>query len=471
MLRKLQLLTIALIMTLTAMGQDGYKIDIKLADYENDTLIAGYYMGQKQLVLDTLIKGKKDIFTLEGEEKLTPGMYLLLSKPDHKVIQFLISDSEQHFKAEFNYYELEKAKFKNSKENKYFYDYLSFLADQRDKNDKLTLAMGTAETETDSLQILEKQKVLNDEVQSYQESLLKEHPEALVSYIINAGKSVEVPDFEDKENTDKLRFDYFKNHYFDYINLGDSLHFRMPYLHGKIEYYINKLTVQHPDSIKPSIDYILSSLGEGTSGFRYYLSHFLNTYAASKVVGMDALYVHLVNEYYAKGAAPWVDEKNMRKLTSNARLMGPVLIGKTAQNLTLYAEDGSEHKIGDFDTDYLVLLFWAPKCGHCKKQMPHVVDFYEKFKDKGVSLKAICTATGEEYKKCWSFIEDKGMSSFINLGDQFQKSRFKVKYHVKSTPLIYILDKDLKILIKGIGAKQLDKVMTQILEEGENPGS
>jgi hypothetical protein len=43
-------------------------------------------------------------------------------------------------------------------------------------------------------------------------------------------------------------------------------------------------------------------------------------------------------------------------------------------------------------------------------------------------------------------------------------SKYIEKYYVKSTPQIYILDKDKKIIMKRIAADQLDTVMDEIIK-------
>ena len=41
------------------------------------------------------------------------------------------------------------------------------------------------------------------------------------------------------------------------------------------------------------------------------------------------------------------------------------------------------HKI---EAPFTVLFFWDPDCGHCKKSMPKMLEFYDDFKDKGVEV-------------------------------------------------------------------------------------
>ena len=72
---------------------------------------------------------------------------------------------------------------------------------------------------------------------------------------------------------------------------------RIPFLYKKIKGYLDKLVVQHPDSINKEVDRVLNLLKPAEESFRYYLSHLLNTYARSKVVGFDAVYVHIIENF------------------------------------------------------------------------------------------------------------------------------------------------------------------------------
>lgn len=236
---------------------------------------------------------------------------------------------------------------------------------------------------------------------------------------------------------------------------------RTPFIHPKIDYYINKVSNQQPDSLVKTIDFVLSKLENNPEAYRYYLADLLNKYAAMKMVGHDALYVHLVDNYYSKGKAPWVNEENLKKMSDNADDMRPILIGKKIPDITTYQEDGTPVRLQDIKSPYTVVIFWAPDCGHCKKIMPDVVKFYEKNKDKGVKMLGICTKGGDKTSTCWPAVKEKGMEGFINTADEY--SRYNMKIKVKSTPKIFILDENKEILIKDIPGEELDRIFQEIL--------
>jgi len=124
-----------------------------------------------------------------------------------------------------------------------------------------------------------------------------------------------------------------------------------------------------------------------------------------------------------------------------------------------------ELTLHEVQSPYTVLFVWDPTCGNCKKAMPKMVAFYEAFKDRGVEVFAICTNTVQgDMAACAESIKEKNMIKWINAIDPFVKSNYKKIYDLTSTPQIYILDKDKRILSKKIGAEQLPDVMEQLLK-------
>ena len=145
--------------------------------------------------------------------------------------------------------------------------------------------------------------------------------------------------------------------------------------------------------------------------------------------------------------------------------MRHVLLGKVAPDITVFTEDNQPVRLHEIECEYMVLVFWAPDCGHCKKSMSDIVAFHEKFKDKGVETVAICTKAMDKTASCWEFVKDKGMDVLkYNLADQYYKSRFQVKYNIRTTPKIFILNKDKEIVLKRLASEKLEDAMTDIIK-------
>ncbi|MBK7359635.1 MAG: DUF5106 domain-containing protein [Saprospiraceae bacterium] len=461
---------IAWVVTLTGASAEGYKIKVDISGYTNDTLLLGYHYGDKQYIRDTAFRTKEG-FVFKGDTVLEAGMYLIVVLPTHDFFQFLIDGNKQSFSIHTQLNNLtEHLEFKSSKLNEDFEKYVDFISSRRILADSFSKQL---KLEKDSLKIKQLEAKLNQfdlEVKSYQQDVLTKQPTSLLSLIIRSSLDVEIPDFSKlpAEKRDIAIFNYYKSHYFDQFDFKDDRGVRIPLYFQKIDRYIEKLTVQHPDSISAALDYILNNCVANSENLKFLLSHYLNSYANSKYVGMDGVYVYLVENFYANGKASWMDKENLAKMVNDAKSLKPLLIDRIAPDIRVFTKDSSPIRMHEIKSPYLVLLFWAPDCGHCKKSMHYIVDFYNKFKTKGVELLAVCTKTGQDEKTCWEGVESMNMGSWINATDPLHLSRFKVIYDLKTTPQIYILDKNKKILTKKIGAEQLSEIMDKLLTIKEN---
>ncbi len=86
---------------------------------------------------------------------------------------------------------------------------------------------------------------------------------------------------------------------------------------------------------------ILQNLDKNSESQKYNLSHFLNKYASSNIIGMDKVFVRLSDNYYAKGKAPLVSSENLLKITESADNIRKVLIGTIFPNITTYTQEDS----------------------------------------------------------------------------------------------------------------------------------
>ncbi len=465
------LFTFIILFSNALIAQKNHEIKFTIDNYENDTLLLAYFYGEKQLIKDTIYSKGKGNFQYKSDSLLAPGVYIGLLYPSKEYFQFLINPDEFKFSIQLDYKNLQKMSAKGSKDNKMFFDYLDYIAEKN----KIAKALNEEKTKLteQKLDIKEVDKKLDDldkEVNEYQLQLINSNPKMLTSMLIKANRDVQLPQYEGtNDEINQKKYIYYKEHYFDNIDFKNPATIFTPYINNKIETYMENLTAPIPDSINTSIDYILSKMTTQSEIWRYYVSYFLNKYARSQYVGMDAVYVHMVKNYYAKGLTPWVDEENLIKIIDNALKMENVLIGKKAPNVILYKEDGTPVSLYDVVSDYTVLLFWKTDCGHCKASMPDIIKFQEQYMDKGVKVISVCTKMGDKISECWEKVKELKMEGlFLNLGDEKNRSNFHSLYNVQTTPSIFILDKDKKILIKQIPAEKLGEIMDGFIKKTLN---
>jgi thiol-disulfide isomerase/thioredoxin len=446
----------------------GHRIKVKLENYPSDTLVLGVHFGEKQYVKDTATLDKEGYFNFQADTLLPCGVYLLVLKPDNAFVQFLVPEDDQDFTLSTDAKEtIAKMKIKGSDANTIFYDYLRFINDRRPEADTVRAQIGRAESPADSIKLADKLKGIDQSVKDYQQMVIKKYPGSLPAKIILASLEPEVPEFTGADaEVQQKKYRYYRDHYFDNINIADGCMLRSPVLFQKVDFFINKITPQHPDSIAIGIDTIVKRVESNQEIYKYFLIHFLNTYAKSTFVGMDAVYVHVAKKYYCTGLAPWTNKEDVEKICDNANRLEPILIGKIAPNITVKDKNNQPVSLWDLDADYTVLFFWDPECGHCKKSAPFMVDFAKKYQNQSVKVFALCTAITDKAPECWKSADEKEFSDllFLNTYDPYIQSKYKTIYDIRSTPQIFILNRKHEILMKRIGADQLDEVLQQVMK-------
>lgn len=448
---------------------DGYRIDIRVSDFAGDEIYLAYYLGSSQYVQDTAHRQGQH-FVFHGDDDLQPGLYLVVFPPDNRFLQLPVGAGEDDITLDISGQSVQRPlEVSGSQECEIFYDYVDFLTTRRPVADSLRQLL---EKETDANRKNDLQTRLervNAEVSAYQDRILRNEPLSLTAVMIKTNSEVQPPELTGtEEERQQQLLAFYQKHYFDNVPMEDPRLVRTPFLHEKVDYYINKLTAQVPDSINRSIDFILGQFDPNGEAFKYYLVHFLNTYAKSNIVGMDAIYVHIVEEYYMKGKAPWTDGGQLNKIVKNAQTLRPILIGEIAPNLVMQDRDGSVRRLHDVRADYTVLYFWDPECGHCKKSIPKLIEFYNTYHAQGVEIFAVCTKLTDGVPDCWEAVDERDMGIWINVVDPYLKSRFKQIYDVRMTPQVYVLDADKRIRMKKIGVEQLPHVIDHLKSKDES---
>ncbi len=454
-------------LSLASSQKEGYRIEVDVKNFKGDTIKFGYYFGKSQYLKDTatLENGK---FLFKGKDTLASGVYLMVFPPDNNFVHVLVTPNQQHYTFELDMDNIiASARFKGSEENDIYYKYLRQLEERRPRADELKKLMASDSSKQEEYKA--KLAVIDQEVKDIQNGVIKKYPNSFTAMLIKANQEIVIPESNETDPTVKRQqqYEYYRAHYFDNFDLNDPRAMRSGLMDPKINFFLEKLTYQYPDSQAVGMDYLLKSMDKNPEAFQYYLVDFLNESARSKRMGMDAVYVYLVEHYYQTGLATWMEEEQLEKLVKQAATLKPILIGQGAPDLSFYRQSGEAFKISDIQADYTVLFFWAPDCGHCKKAMPAIVDFYNAFKNRGVELLAICTKTGADLTTCWDTVEERGMDIWVNVADQYLRSRYKTIYDIKTTPQIFILDKNKKILVKKIAGEDLMPIMEEIMNQGK----
>jgi thiol-disulfide isomerase/thioredoxin len=461
--------SLIIIITLTALMTNtycqtsavkGYNIDVTVKGLENNVVYLAYHFGNRQYIQDSVMLDSSGEGNFSGDISLDEGVYIL-AFPDTRYIEFLISGN-QHFALSCEKSDpLNSIKFQNSPDNSTFADFQKRWAELHMKSSSLRARYSSNREISDSTRAIGDAIALNEkEMKSYINRVISENEGSFVATLLKAMLPVEVPEFNISAvitNPDSLRwlmtYNYNKDHYFDNCDLSDERLLRSPLYHGKLEHFFTEVVLQFPDSLIKSIDKVLA-LAEGSNKTWQYVSVFLfNHFRESSIMGHDAVVVKLADDIYLSGKADWASAEFIENLKKDVDRIRPSLIGNNAINLTMETLKHGIVSLQNIESDFLILYFWEPDCGHCKTATPLLHEFYLKYKDKGVEIFSICT---QPDKEAWEkYITSNGLS-WINGWDPDRLTHYDFFYNITATPTIFILNSEKKIIAKKLPAESVE---------------
>ena len=484
---------IAALFNTTAKAQ-GYEIKINIKGIKDSACyLLKYHWNSNELIDTALVK--KGSFTFKGKKPLDKGLYFIAKiKNNASYLYFdLPIGDQQKFSVSTDTVDTYKnmkivgsslnEDFKQfvivmSTHNKEAYDYVQDIKKRKDP---------------DSTKLIRENQLKNyTEIKKYQKDYVEKNPASYLSTIIHLQNDIDIPEAPKASNGRKdsiWEYNYYLNHYWDGIPLNDVGTVNTNSLfYNKLKTYYEKILPQIPDSLIKYGDKLVKQTGDNKEMFKYVVYYITGASEAlgNKMVGFDAVFVDVINKYYRTNKAFWVDEKQNKKIVERGDILEPLLLGKQAPEMNMIDTTGAHtiHKLG-MDTmttseglsnafnnhyealqklfvplskikaNYTVVIFWDVDCGHCQKDIPKLKEIYDSLKTAGISVEVYSVYTLFEVDKWKKFIKEHKLN-WMNVYNGVHLIDLKTKFDIYSTPRIYLLDKDKKIVSKGISVEQVE---------------
>jgi thiol-disulfide isomerase/thioredoxin len=447
---------------LPSSAKDGYHITVKMPDVKDSMVYLIHYYGQNRphlYVSDSTRFDKNGVAVFNNKDAaFVGGIYIVLVKDTGKTnFELLLNKGDEFTVTAYKSKLPEDIKFKGSPENDRFEEYQTFIKGYAATQQKLEEEYKHAATHSDTVSVRERAVASGKGRQKYMRDYELQYPHTLLAGVFNAMESPELPEgphyLEDGVTKDStFAYRYYKTHYWDKFDFRDDRLIYTPVYDGKIDEYMNKLVLPWPDSVEKECDALLHR-AKGTKDMFHYTLFWLTHFAEdSKVMGMDEVFVYLVENYYMKGDAFWLSNEELAKYEERARAIAPNVIGNVAPEVKLQSViTKKEESMQGLKAKYTLLVFYSPNCGHCQHEIPLLDSAYEAtLKDKGVRVYTVATE-GDEKAVTDFLVKNKIDKEWIDTWDPDHASDCKSKFDVYSTPTIYLMDD--KKIIRG---KRLD---------------
>ena len=244
------------------------------------------------------------------------------------------------------------------------------------------------------------------------------------------------------------------------MDLSDDAFLQMPrtIYRDKINEYLDKLYPQHPDSIAKAVEKVVAKAKKNQETYKYAVWTCLVKYQQPEIMGLDAAYVIIFDKYFASGEMNfWVNDKLMKNLKDHADRLRKSLVGKTGPNLIMQDSNFKPRSMYDIKNKYTVLFIFDPDCGHCRTETPVLVSFYN---SKKFDVQVYAVSADTSMTKMRDYIKEMKMNWITVNGPRTYVGPYQDLYDALTTPSLYVLDAQKKIIGKKIPAEKLEDFLT-----------
>jgi peroxiredoxin len=147
-----------------------------------------------------------------------------------------------------------------------------------------------------------------------------------------------------------------------------------------------------------------------------------------------------------------------RHHTARSGAGGPAgAVGSTAANFSSQDIDGKPLDLASYHGKVVLLDFWATWCVPCQAEIPHFVEFQDKYHDQGFSAVGISMDDGPEPVK--AFYQKYKMNYPVAMGT----TKLAESYGgILGLPVTFLIGRDGRIAAKYVGLTETEKIQQKL---------
>ena len=219
-------------------------------------------------------------------------------------------------------------------------------------------------------------------------------------------------------------------HFWDGIEDFDGPTDENPILAAQIDFYFDKMVAPLPDSITLEISRLIEKTENNTDLRDFILWHLLERYHYPEYMSQDQVFVWLYDQYFSQLEIKDLNETNLALIQEKAERLRQLALFNVAPDIKL----GDSIDLQSIENNFTVLFFYDHDCDLCQQEMQ--------------DLDSVVAQHPEITK----------LAIDMNT-DDVQVDVLYDLYDIETTPLIYVLDRDKRIIAKKIRARQIPLII------------
>jgi thiol-disulfide isomerase/thioredoxin len=289
----------------------------------------------------------------------------------------------------------------------------------------------------------------------FMDSITQVYPDLYAVRIMNAFRAPLIPG----EMPHGQQIDTLKHCFFDQAAIDDPGLLYAPVYTFKIIDYLSLYKVdtlaqeQQEQQFMEAVDRIMVNVS-GLEELRTFVVEFL--LEGFEMLDMERVQMHLADHYLDQACESDIVELILSRMEGYKK-MAP---GELAPDFVIRDLEGRNLQLSDLEEPYVLLVFWASSCGHCREMLPELHEWYLTENSLGVEVVAISIDTSEvDFKQYVDQLDPRWITTRDPLG---WYGKVPTDYHIYATPSLFLLDRNRTILARPTSFRQFEKVINKL---------
>ncbi|HRY99538.1 MAG TPA: thioredoxin-like domain-containing protein [Bacteroidales bacterium] len=449
------LLLLFLLGAISAMAQE-YRISATLRGAGNSRIMLAAFDDLDYHVVDTAWSDAQGKVEFRLDARTPHGMYRLYSRKD-MFTDFIFCGEEVELAVDPSA-QGEPVKVKRSEENKGWYAYLATEKDVMGRLELITPVVDyyPAGTLKDSAlaEFVRQQQRLSAAVLS----LCNRKPGGMACHMAAIRKPPALlPSIPPAE-----RLPWMQKHYFDGLNMNDTLVLRSTVYADKVIDYIglyadrNLTQSQLEDKFTGAIDTLMTYVDPASPVYSYIVQYLVNGFERYK---FEKVLAHIAENYMSQFSCEDEDQKKAveKRLESFRRMAA----GKPVPAFSVPDVQGNPISLAQLKAPYHLIVFWSSQCPHCVEMLPELSRLFQGSLRERMDILAVSLDTD---RKAWLDVLSGGDYPWVHASElKGWQSKIANDFHIYATPTLILTDRQGTILAKPI---TLPELRTELRQKG-----
>ncbi len=137
-------------------------------------------------------------------------------------------------------------------------------------------------------------------------------------------------------------------------------------------------------------------------------------------------------------------------------------VGSAAPAILLNSTEGKPVALSSFQGKIVLIDFWASWCGPCRMENPRMTEIYRKYKNKNFEIFGVSL---DDDLNAWKEAIKKDHLNWIHVSELKKWDSDVVQtYQFETIPYTVLIDKEGKIIAKGLSGDELEQKLLEILQ-------